>query len=103
MTRDHNVSEMEIADNRKFTRSSLLRDDFDMRECWDAAVQGYADAQYNIGYMYKNGKGVEQDKAKSFSWYRKAAQLNVSFCYITGAGEEQGNQKAIAALDRLGC
>ncbi len=68
-----------------------------------AAEQGYADAQYNIGYMYKNGKGVEQDKAKSFSWYRKAAQLNVSFYYITGAGEEQGNQKAIAALDRLGC
>ena len=53
------INPAEIADNRKFTRSSLLRDDFDMRECWDAAVQGYADAQYNIGYMYKNGKGVE--------------------------------------------
>ena len=52
-----------------------------------AAGQGYADAQYNLGYMYRNGKGVTKDKAKAVEWYTKAA--------------EQGNQFAIGALEEL--
>ena len=29
--------------------------------CSVAAEQGYADAQFNLGYMYDNGQGVKQD------------------------------------------
>ncbi|MEP6880280.1 MAG: caspase family protein, partial [Nitrosospira sp.] len=37
------------------------------------AEQGNADAQYNLGVIYRNGKGVPQDDAKAVEWYRKAA------------------------------
>ena len=74
MIRDHNMPEMEIADNRKFTRSSLLRDDFDMIECWDAAVQGDADAQDLLGDCYQYGWIVEENHAAAVAWYERAAE-----------------------------
>ena len=39
-----------------------------------AAVQGYAAAQYNLGFMYLNGTGVPQVYAEAEKWYRKAAE-----------------------------
>ena len=29
--------------------------------------------QNNLGHMYQNGKGVPQDHAEAFKWYRLAA------------------------------
>ena len=37
------------------------------------ADQGHAEAQFNLGLMYSNGRGVPQDYAAAVSWYRKAA------------------------------
>jgi len=37
------------------------------------AEQGDASAQYNLGVMYENGKGVAQDYREAVSWYRLAA------------------------------
>ncbi|MDG1833284.1 MAG: tetratricopeptide repeat protein, partial [Verrucomicrobiota bacterium] len=37
------------------------------------AEAGEAWAQYNIGWMYGVGKGVEQDDKESTKWYQKAA------------------------------
>ena len=37
------------------------------------AEQEDADAQYRLGFKYYMGKGVEQDYAKAFEWYLKAA------------------------------
>ena len=34
-----------------------------------AAAQGDADAQYNLGVMYEEGKGVIQDKELAHMWY----------------------------------
>ncbi|MBQ6237184.1 MAG: toll/interleukin-1 receptor domain-containing protein [Bacteroidales bacterium] len=39
-----------------------------------AAEQGYADAQYSLGYMYQYGRGVPPDDAEAVRWYRKAAE-----------------------------
>jgi TPR repeat protein len=37
-----------------------------------AAEQGYAEAQNNIGSMYKKGKGVLQDNVLVHIWYNIA-------------------------------
>ena len=38
------------------------------------AEQGNASAQYNLGVMYANGRGVPQDYAEAMKWYRLAAE-----------------------------
>ena len=43
------------------------------KEYKNAAEQGDADAQYNLGVCYANGTGVEKDEQKAVEWYQKAA------------------------------
>ena len=57
--------------------------------------------QYYLGYMYYEGKGVEQDYLKAFEWYEKSvkqgyadAQYNLAVMYANGHGVEQDNNKA---------
>ena len=38
-----------------------------------AADQGYAVAQYNLGFMYADGQGVPQDYVQSHMWFNLAA------------------------------
>lgn len=41
---------------------------------WTAdAKRGDADAQYNLGYAYRTGKGVRTDIDAALEWYKKAA------------------------------
>jgi len=40
----------------------------------EAADQGYAVAQDNLGIMYNEGHGVPQDLAEAVKWWRKAAE-----------------------------
>ena len=58
-----------------------------------AAEQGDADAQFNLGVMYRNGQGVKQDDFEAVKWYRKAAeqgdakaQFIVGGSYLLGKG-----------------
>ena len=60
------------------------------------AEQGDAEAQYNLGLMYKIGQGVPQDYAETVKWYRKAAdqglndaQNNLGVMYYSGMGVPQ--------------
>src|SRR5271169_3983018 len=57
------------------------------------AGQGDADAQFNLGLLYNNGKGVPQDYAEAVKWYRLAAdqgiaeaQYNMGIMYKNGQG-----------------
>ena len=66
------------------------------------ADQGYSDAQYNLGVMYDNGKGVPQDDAEALKWYRKAAdqglaqaQYNLGVMYDEGKGVPQDYAEAL--------
>ena len=67
-----------------------------LREWRPLAEQGDADAQYNLGIMYENGRGVPQDYAEAVKWYRKAAeqghasaQRNLGYMYDKGKGVPQ--------------
>jgi len=51
------------------------------------AEQGNAEAQINLGIMYVEGLGVEQDDSKAVKWFRKSA--------------EQGNAEAQGLLGTL--
>jgi len=41
-----------------------------------AANQGYADAQYYLGWLYSRGRGVKRDDALAAAWLKKAANQN---------------------------
>ena len=45
-----------------------------LREFTPLAEQGDADAQFNLGLMYRNGEGVQQDHKESAKWFRRAAE-----------------------------
>ena len=60
------------------------------------AKQGDVDAQFNLGTMYDEGKGVTQDDKEAVIWYRKAAnqgdglaQFNLGNMYVFGRGVRQ--------------
>ena len=66
------------------------------------AEQGYASAQYNLGLIYANGKGVPQDYAEAVKWYRLAAeqgnaiaQYNLALMYDNGEGVPQDYAEAV--------
>ena len=39
------------------------------------AEKGDARAQFNIGYMYANGWGVQRDLAEAAKWYRRGREM----------------------------
>jgi septal ring-binding cell division protein DamX len=39
------------------------------------AMQGNAEAQYALGYMYFYGRGVRQDRYRAVAWFRDASRL----------------------------
>jgi FOG: TPR repeat, SEL1 subfamily len=74
----------------------------DLADISNAAKQGDADAQNNLGLMYIKGNGVPQDYAEAAKWFRKAAeqgfaraQYNLGIIYQTGNGVPQDYAEAI--------
>ncbi|MCH2096393.1 MAG: caspase family protein [Rhodobacteraceae bacterium] len=68
-----------------------------------AAQRGDPTAQNNLGALYTNGLGVEQDDIQAVSWYRKAAeqgnaraQNNLGLMYRNGRGLEQDDIQAVS-------
>lgn len=60
------------------------------------AAQGNAAAQYNLGVLYANGRGVPQDYVQARQWYEQAAaqghreaQYNLGVLYDKGHGVPQ--------------
>jgi TPR repeat protein len=60
------------------------------------AEQGNAIAQFNLGIMYKKGRGVPKDNTKAVEWFRKAAnqgdaiaQYQLGKMYLSGHGVPQ--------------
>ena len=69
-----------------------------LREWTPLAKQGDADAQYNLGQMYNQGKGVPQDDKTAVKWYKLAAkqgnapaQYNLGLMYAMGTGVIKDN------------
>jgi len=68
----------------------------------NAAEQGDATAQYNLGNCYYNGNGVPQNDSEAVNWFRKAAeqghadaQYNLGYCYYDGKGVPQNDSEAV--------
>jgi hypothetical protein len=58
------------------------------------AEQGRADDQFQLGYMYENGKGVARDDVQAVKWYRMAAeQGNAEAQFSLGKWYEEGRDK----------
>lgn len=71
------------------------------------AEKGDAAAQYFLGSLYEDGKGVEQNDATAFIWFRRAAeqgnaaaQYNVGASYAVGAGVEKSDAEAVKWFQR---
>jgi TPR repeat protein len=101
---------------------SYLKGDYQAayEEWLPLAELGDAEAQFNLGVMYDEGAGIDQDLVKAASWYRKAAdqgfldaQTNLGMMYYEGQGiprdhaeaakwfkraASQGDQEAVAYL-----
>ena len=89
----------------------------DFRETLQAAAQGNAAAQHNLGVMYAKGRGVRQDDAEAVRWYRQAAaqgfaqaQVLLGMMYEHGHGVRQNRAlaqewfgKACQNGDQKGC
>lgn len=67
----------------------------------EAAHQGVANAQYNLGVLFHHGLGINKDLARAILLYRVAAaaghpeaQYNLAIAYIDGIGTESNPQVA---------
>ncbi|CAG7827258.1 unnamed protein product, partial [Allacma fusca] len=66
------------------------------------AQQGDVKAQYNLGVMLANGKGVAQNQGEAVKWFRKAAeqgdadaQYNLGAMLANGEGVAQNQGEAV--------
>jgi hypothetical protein len=78
-----------------------------LREWEPLAQQGNADAQYNLGQMFRRGLGVPQDYKTAVTWYRRAAeqgyasaQFNLGLMYDEGLGVPQDYKTAVKWYSR---
>ena len=74
----------------------------DFQKTFQAAEQGNAQAQLDLGVMYYKGEGVRQDYAQAVQWFRKAAeqgvaeaQHNLGVAYDQGLGSRQDDAQAV--------
>jgi TPR repeat protein len=73
-----------------------------------AAETGNCLAQFQCGYIYRNGEGgIPKNDHEGYKWYSLAAeqgdakaQLQLGCCYLTGAGVKQDIGKAIEWLKK---
>lgn len=75
-------------------------------ECYlRAAKLGSDSAQFQLGLLYRDGKGVKKDLQKSVEWYDKAAeqgnpiaQFSLGCCYLMGRGVDEDSEEALKWL-----
>lgn len=90
-------------DDRKSAETAYIGGDYAtaLREWRPRAVNGDANAQYGLGYMYRNGQGMPQDSSEAGRWYKKAAaqghveaQVKLGLMYAKGDGFSQSSVQA---------
>ena len=74
-----------------------------INEWTQVAQDGNARAQYNLGWMHANGRGVAQDFKEAIKWYTKSAeqgnvnaQYNLGNLYLRGQGATQNDNLAFS-------
>jgi TPR repeat protein len=83
-------------------KDSRTRDMRNFDRTLERANAGDAMAQYDLGVMYSNGTGVQEDQTEAVKWYRMAAeqgdadaQHNLGVMYDNGAGVPQDLAEAV--------
>ena len=73
-----------------------------LKEWRGLAVQGDADAQYNLGVLYRDGKGVTQNYKEAVSWFFLSAaqgdadaQASLGYLHENGQGVTQDYTQAV--------
>ena len=73
----------------------------------EQAQRGDAEAQYDLGYRYEKGRGVDEDEEEAFVWYSKSAaqgvdksQYKVGICYLKGSGVDKDREVAKVWLEK---
>jgi hypothetical protein len=66
-----------------------------------AADQGDAAAQFDLGWLYARGQGVETNHSEALRWYRKSAEQGnasaqhwLGHCYLSGTGTAKDEAEA---------
>ena len=66
------------------------------------ATMGNADEQYNLGYCYCKGDGIEQNYTEAVEWFQMAAeqgydmaQFKLGYCFDKGLGVVQNHTEAV--------
>ena len=63
----------------------------------EKAKLGDSEAQYELGKLYFNGRGVEKSYTEAFKWYKKAAEKGLPAAqYSLGHGERSLFQNVTA-------
>jgi len=96
-------AQVEIANRYDVGRNGVEQDRAQALDWYrKAAVQGDANAQFSIGFIYAHGLGVQQDYAQALDWYKKAAdqgeataQVNVGRMYAEGLGVQKDDAQAL--------
>ena len=73
-----------------------------------AAERGYFEAQFELGEMYANGKGVAKDDVEALKWYRKATEQryatqfnHLGAMYYDGEGAPEDAAEAVEWYRKL--
>ena len=98
------IIDRKIENFRLTDKNKNYRQTFDMYQ--ELAMQGDANAQYNVGSMYNYGRGISQDYSKAVYWFQKAskqgdakAQYSLGMMYISGKGVSKDFITAYAYLN----
>lgn len=84
---------------------ALLKGNFAEAYCrWKPlAERGYAEAQYNVGWLYANGNGMNVDITTAVYWWQSAAeqghadaQFAIALAYTTGEGIKKDMTQAVS-------
>ena len=62
-------------------RAELIMNKEQLEELKEAANEGFARAQFNLGMCYEHGVGVEQDMAQAVEWYEKSAAQDEAWAF----------------------
>ncbi|HGT2643467.1 TPA: tetratricopeptide repeat protein [Legionella pneumophila] len=90
--------------NYNFSESDNIQKilDQDYQMTFKFAEQGVSEAQFSLGNMYTQGKGITQDYKQAFKWFSRAAeqghsaaQNNLGSLYLSGDGINQDNEQAL--------
>lgn len=90
-----------------YTNISYGTEQDEFQRTFELAQNGDAEAQYIIGLMYKDGKGVQKDIKKAAEWFEKAAaqgnadsQNHIGIMYYLGYGVQKDIKKAIEWFEK---